>query len=83
MLTGQQSIVSENVLSNHELFDAISEAWSIFISEEDLVGKKPPSVTFLQKFVKTWIHIWVVRRLLQLLTHEAFILHKRYIANSM
>ena len=78
MLPSCEPVVSENISYNHELFDTISEAWSALISEDNAVGLTPPSVTSLQTFVVSWIHIWIVRKLLQLFTQEALILHKRY-----
>ena len=78
MLSSCEPVVTENISFNHELFDTISEAWSGLLSEDYAVGLTLPSVTFLQTFVANWIHIWVIRKLLQLFTQEALILHKRY-----
>ena len=79
MMAGQKTVIFGDFHSNRLLFDAVSEAWAVLISEDGEVGSKKPSVRFLKTFVMSLIHVWVVKKLLQLLTQEAFILHKRYL----
>jgi hypothetical protein len=63
--------------TNHQVYVCLNEAWDLLTGDDDLGGALTPALDYLIIFLKTWIHIWVTRKLLQLLTEEAFILHKK------